>query len=263
MLHNLLRFKASCLTLSVIMIVTAGCENRLLDDARKYPVPVPAMVQADTTDIPASTLKAYRRDAEILAAKHRERQNSKRVTLPEELIDLFFHGMLHLYRSDTPHASRVTRYYKIHNRDHFKTTELIVKYEGGRPWATGWTRGNRFTGNEDIDQLIREFDLYLESHHTRRFSDNQHVLLNAGKPLHLEALANLFSDIDGILYAQPNALDGTSTEIKAWVEPDHVRYEFRLGIGDCTAGCALTHFWVYDVYANGDVVFVEKGGSSL
>lgn len=83
------------------------------------------------------------------------------------------------------------------------------------------------------------------------------------KPLNIFALGKRFEKINGVIYAEPNGVDGDGNNITANIETDYVKYEHSVGWGDCPAGCICRHYWIFYVKYNGEVEYIGSYGNQL
>jgi len=73
-----------------------------------------------------------------------------------------------------------------------------------------------------------------------------------------EYLAPLYAAADGVEYAEPNYIIGDGNNIQVALP----YYTFRMGWGDCMAGCIHRHYWVYYV-DGGSATLVNEYGDPL
>ncbi len=82
-------------------------------------------------------------------------------------------------------------------------------------------------------------------------------------PLHSERLAELFSVVEGVRYAEAYTdfcCDGSSIEVSDFGPPS--RYVYRLAWGDCMMGCYASHYWEYQVSGTSVTLESEWGAVS-
>lgn len=58
-------------------------------------------------------------------------------------------------------------------------------------------------------------------------------------------LDDLYASLDGIIYAEPNGLEGDGSCVYPWLVSERMTYLFRNAWGDCPAGCANSDFWYF------------------
>jgi uncharacterized repeat protein (TIGR01451 family) len=73
-----------------------------------------------------------------------------------------------------------------------------------------------------------------------------------------EYLAPLYGAIDGVRYAEPDMTFGGSTDILVSLP----EYTFKMGWGDCPAGCIYNHYWDF-IVVEGHVTLVREYGDPL
>jgi len=107
--------------------------------------------------------------------------------------------------------------------------ETIAKIRNG-----SFTEFN--TLNAEYDAVIDTSKTSLQSGFLKlRFSDD----------LNPYRLDDLYSNLDGVIYAEPNGLLGDWSCVYPWLESDRMTYLFRQAWGDCPAGCAYSDFWYF------------------
>ncbi|MFQ6617438.1 MAG: hypothetical protein ACE5QV_02010 [Fidelibacterota bacterium] len=223
------------------------------------------MEAANETNISDSIKTLYKEDAARLALRDvHANDNTKKllISIPPELIDLYYNGLIHIY-NQTSLAARdsVVELYPIHTFPSPVTHEIIIAVDSTQNWVKEWESGKRFTGNMQVDQLMKKYNLQLKRYY--RFPWSHTALLHAPAPLNILALAEKFEQIAGVYYAEPNFPMGDGSDINSIIESSYVKYEYKFGYGDCPSGCINRHFWVFHVYYNGDVTFIESFGAPL
>ena len=82
-----------------------------------------------------------------------------------------------------------------------------------------------------------------------------YVVLHFKGDLHPQRLAEIYSDLPGITYAEPNGIEGDSPNLYARQTENGLTYLFRYAEGDCLSGCMYNEYW-YFVFKRGRPVLV-------
>ncbi len=223
------------------------------------------MIPANDSAVPDSLKILLKEDAARMALRdvHSDPQSRQNlVILPQELVDFYYHGLVHIYNSSSL-AARDTVFviYKIHTIRRPETHSIIVAVDSTKSWVQKWRLGQRLTGNPQIDALMINYDLQLKKYYD--WSILHAVVLESPKPINIYALAKRFLPIEGVLFAEENHTIGDGDDINAIIEQEYLTVEFSKGWGDCLAGCINRRYWAFHVRFNGAVRFMRSYGDVL
>ncbi len=184
------------------------------------------------------------------------------ITLPKELVDFYYHGLVHVYNASSL-AARDSVYgiFRIHTFRRPEMRSIIVAVDSIKSWVINWKNGNRLTGNSSIDSLMNTYNLQLDKYYPWLF--HHAAVLYAEKPVNLFALGKKFETIDGILFTEENRTAGDGNDINAKIEAEYLSIEYSVGWGDCPAGCIHRRYWLFNVKFDGAVSFVRSYGDVL
>jgi len=250
-------------TLSIV-----SCDNLLNTESDRSPIDWedgPGIADAEDSHLPDSTRANYKVSAEELALRAVINQDSTQIDIPENLIDTYYNGLIHIVNSGLQQAEDVTESYSIQARPEFKHGELLVfpDIASSSEWIDAWRNGETNTGNTVIDDLIEKHGLTLESYKESDTTDYGIATFTTDQLLNTIPVAMEFEALADISNAGPNGVVGDGSDIIATVRQTTVEYRYEYGWGDCPAGCSYRHYWVFRVDAEGDVSFEEEGGDPL
>lgn len=224
------------------------------------------MRRADDSRMSDSLKTLYSEDAAYLALREIHRDEALKTSLvevPDDLIHLFFSGLVHIYNAHSLAArDSVISMFEIHSLPYPELHSLIVAVDTTKDWVRSWKEGRRLTGNATIDDLMLRYRLDLDRYYTWP-SSHDVAVLETSDPLNVLALAPLFDAVAGVIYAEPNGTCCDGNDITAGIGNDHVGYEFSLGWGDCPAGCIARHNWKFSVRYDGKVEFTGSSGDPV
>ena len=206
---------------------------------------------------------SYLEDAEKLAVRHINERDSTQAEIPQELVDLFYNGLVHIALSDHAKAEEATETHQVHARMPANPREIIVQADTTAEWIDAWRNGVTETGNADLDDLIEQFNFTLVE-----YRELEHVLpaaiatLRSDRAINGHAVGRLFAKHEDIESAGYDLVTDGS-DIRVTLFSDHLQYTFEYGFGDCPAGCIGNHRWHFEVYKDGDVVFAGEEGDPL
>ena len=102
------------------------------------------------------------------------------------------------------------------------------------------------------DGSYRAWDaLNLKYQHSETKIHSSFVALNFDGILHPRSLANLYADLPGVQYAEPDGYVGDSPNIYPRSTPNGLTYLFRYAWGDCPAGCIYSKYWYFAITDTG------------
>ena len=212
----------------------------------------------DDTSIPDSIKKLIWIDAATLALRDLIKDPEAKynlVEIPNDLIELYYRGLVHIYN-----ARKYSPFDKISNIHVFPeptVSDIVILFDTTYVWTLAWKRGERLTGNSEIDSLMENYNLQLHSCHF------DIAALYSPDPVNTYALSKLFVGVDGIRISEPNGYMGDGNNIQAEILKSHLSYTFSVGWGDCPSGCISRHFWEVNVEYNGTVKMIKEYGDPL
>ncbi len=223
------------------------------------------IVPGNDSLIPDSIKAWLKEDASRLALRdvHSDLQSKPTlITLPQELVDFYYHGLVHTYNAVTLAArDSVFNIYKIHSFRRPEQRSILVVVDSTKNWVNNWRHGQRLTGNLQIDSLVNKYDLQLINYYAMQLIHA--AVLESSAPINIFALGKKFQTIDGVLFAEENRTVGDGDDINALIESDYLKIEFSKGWNDCPAGCIYRHYWAFTVMFNGTVSFSRSFGDLL
>jgi len=248
--------KTAKLFLLVAILFTPACN--ILDSESEGWTKGKIMTSADDSNIPDSIKNLYKIDAATLALRdvaNDPESKYKLVEIPTELIELYYRGLVHIYYAMRyPPNNNIDGIHVFPNPSVFGIAVLIdTTYD----WAKAWKRGERLTGNAQIDAIMEEYNLQLKSCRYDAAS------IFSPRPINTFALANKFLGIPGVRVAESNGYIGDGSDIKAEIKDPYLLYIFTVGWGDCPSGCINRHYWDIAVEYNGNVIFQREYGDPL
>ncbi len=126
-------------------------------------------------------------------------------------------------------------------------------------WAKNLHQGIFPTGNATLDDLFLRFKLVKTSSY--QFSKFFFFIENED-PLNTVALAKLFNSIPDT-HADPNGTIGDGNDIRLETGAGGVTLRYRVGWGDCPAGCIFKRSWTFLVFPDCSVQFLGAQGDML
>lgn len=126
-------------------------------------------------------------------------------------------------------------------------------------WAKNLYIGISPTGNATVDDLIMEYQLQK----TNSFQFDKFVFyFQTQEPLNTAALAARFNSVPGA-HADPDGFIGDGNDISADTVAGGLQLTYRVGWGNCPAGCISDRRWTFLVKSDCSVSFVKVEGEPL
>lgn len=253
-----------------IFVIISSCEA--LTDSIDIQTPIewresPGIVEADDGNLPDSVKNEWKKSAQELALRVVIEQDSTILEVPENLIQTFYNGLIHILKSGIAEAEQATEEYSVRARPAFKHSEVLVYPDTVKAsgWLTAWRNGDSLTGNFSVNELIEKYELTLTSYNELQSIPVAQAVLQPARFVNPIPIANAFAELPEMpdSYTGVNILIGDGSDITAELRETSVYYRFEYGWGDCPAGCISHHFWDFSVSADGDVEFLGEGGDSL
>jgi hypothetical protein len=214
------------------------------------------MIEADDSFLSEEKKEWYRIDAKKLSLKYLNDADPDRIDIPVELVDLFYHGLIHIYNSDLEQARLVTRESPVHATQPHSPYEIMVSVDtdAASGWLNNWRNEQTETGELKIDELIETFDYILIRYSELTSSPRSIAILRSVRLLNDFATGRRFEQHAAVEHAGPVHVlyAGFRRDIEAEVLADHIFYEF-IGIKDTST---LIRY-KFKVFGDGWVEFVE------
>lgn len=107
----------------------------------------------------------------------------------------------------------------------------------------------------DLDSLNAYYRVAEVDTHLIDFIGWMHLIFEGR--LHPERLAEDYSRVPSLLYAEPNGIWSNQADNYPLLIDGGISYLFRYGWGDCPAGCINNRFWYFKVYeVSGEVEYL-------
>lgn len=265
-----LKYSITGMICIAIFALFISCES--LTDTGDIQTPIewedgPGIIEAGDGSLPDSVKNEWEKSAQELALRVVIEEDSTMLEVPDNLVETFYNGLIHILKSDIAEAELATEEYNVQARPSFKHSEVVVYPDTAKAsdWLDAWRNGDTITGNSGIDELIEKYDLTLKSYNELQSQAVGQAVLTSARFVNPIPIANDFAGLPAIsdLYTGVNSLIGDGSDITATLQQTSVHYRFEYGWGDCPAGCISHHYWDFSVSADGEVEFLGEGGNEL
>ena len=253
-------------------MVVSSCKNAVTSEEHETDVPgvyydlnYPMIPDQEQSILPDSIRALYQTDASRLTVRLMLALGgdaANEVELPVFLVESLLNGLSAIYMAGNLAArDSVVDMFPIHTFLSPQMHEIIVSADSSRSFMLAWAAGNRFTGQSTIDGMLEKYDLHLENYYD--FPWSHAVVLRSGRPLNIAALAQRFSNVPGVGYAESSGYCCDGPDIGVEVIDMKWVFSFYLKWGDCSSGCIARHAWTFSVGADGFVAFLGSTGSPI
>lgn len=149
------------------------------------------------------------------------------------------------------------------------TRSMGIVVSASAAWASAWDNGERFTGNQAVDDLLRAYDLNVEP---EGYLAGYYRVVSP-EPLNQYALARRWMEIPGVdstrplpgwdLYEWGNSFF-IGSMASLYPSPGYGWYfRYSVGWGDCPSGCTSGHRFGFKVSPDGAVRLLVNEGNPM
>lgn len=140
---------------------------------------------------------------------------------------------------------------------------IVSRVDSLRSWLPRILEGIHGTGLESIDSIMFAYNLKIAYPPEPLFDGGYEIELYSSLPHNNNALANKLTASGEFIIVSPNGAAGDAGSI-SYKKTNGVRvYTYRVGWGDCEAGCMYNHYWEVSVDINNNVSLIKEYGADL
>ena len=248
-------------TLSVILLASSfvACQQEDLPITQEIEQTQGVHTQnADGLCDQSEAVKAqYEEDAIRLALELGDRNSEPNIYVEGDSYQQAMDALMAIYNAKRLAArDSVFEQYDIHVRADYNLRKITIGLDANYAWTRSWLSGQQITGNSEVDKMVETYRLALAYHDT----DRTYVTLEAERPLNIEQLGRLFSEVEGVQYTDQEWEIGEAGHIEMRQIDDHWEVSFSIGYGDCQAGCIFRHYWEFNVFDDCQVEYTGSYG---
>lgn len=203
----------------------------------------------------------FRRDAARLVLRLEAEQQDLRygnIEIPQSEIDRFYTILSNIYLTDET-AKSIAKC-NVHTFPNMSIDYFVVIYKKDVSWAAPLKDDIAETNSAEFNKLLEMYDLTIAEH--QKWTDSQDaVTIRSRNPLNITALANEFSNIEGVIDIDMGIPEIMRNDIKIKRTPEGWRLDYILKVSGGIAGEELkTHTWSWLAKENGEIKFLEEKG---
>ncbi len=213
------------------------------------------LAQVSSTCTPSALfLRSYSNDIKDLAVARMyaiQSPDTSQIFVPQRYIDTIGGGMAAIANVDSLiDADSVFRKYCIHSYPFgFIKPTLKVKVDTSYAWARQWAAMHNTTGYGRLDSFMSRNGFTLRSYYCVASNPeylNNFATISCDSAVNTKAFADSLALFAGVTYMYFDNIIGDHNFISYQRGTDRI-YNFRLGWGDCLAGCTSEQVWQYRV----------------
>ena len=240
----------------VILLAVTSCNNTVNPQPEKPQIELgdQTIVSADPTDLSSETQDQLQRIAEILAVRYVDERAPRETAIAEEVVDYFYNGLVHFYKSDSPEAKEMTSNYTLMAHAPGNPREVLLWTDKSTSWVENWRHGETKTGVTEIDALLEKFDLRLDRYRELSITETGAVAeMQSPEPINVYAVGRAFSKQQEIEKAGPDGYLTGGRNVKGTVKEGYLLLDVTVGSGDCPSGCINKINHQFRIYSDGRV----------
>lgn len=215
------------------------------------------------SEIPKRLERKFRRDAARLALRlnaEREDLRYQNIFIARDNIDNFYKILSNIYLIDETAKSIASC--NVHTFPDPSIDHFVVVFDKNVDWAEPLRQGISETTNDDINDLLDEYELVIEKH--VQWNDTQDAItIRSKEPLNMAALANEFYNVEGVKEIDLGVPKAGGNDIQIKRIQNGWEVEYILRFGNYISGEGKAHIWRYMAKDDGTVTFIKEEGDEV
>ena len=218
-----------------------------------------------TCTAPASVVTLYKKDAYRLAVRrcftsHLPYKDSVRID--PVLFNTYLRALLAVYNATAlPARDTVCKYFPVHTLVSPDLNTLMIEADSSKSWMHDFKNYVFPTSNATINNLLSKHSFTQTSYLV--FNGADLVSFNSDSSWNINALANKFGAIPGVLYASSNVFSLDGWDLTDSINPNYTTLIYKMAWGDCPSGCIDHKYWKFRIYNDCSVSYAGSIGSSI
>lgn len=213
--------------------------------------------------IPKKLTRKFKRDAARLALRMESKQEDLRylnITIPKDNIESIYSILTSIYSGNE--IAKSIADCNVHTFPNPSIDHLVIIFDRDIDWAEPLREGISETDNDEINDLLDEYDLIIEKH--IQWNDTKDAItIRSKEPLNMAALANEFYNIEGVSSIDLGVpeIGGNDINIERINNGWEVQYVLRFG--SYISGKGKVHIWKFNAFDDGSVEMISEGGDPV
>lgn len=183
------------------------------------------------------------------------------IQIADQKIDKII-GLLKAVKNSKLAAAKDINNCKIHVKPNPAIDQFTIIYDKNIDWATPLREGINETDNDQINELLEQYDLFI-SNHISWNSNFDAITIQSHRPYNIAALAQEFSSIDGVEKIDFSSKESDGNDIELALSGKEWFITYYLRWGSCMNGCDNLHSWSFKIDQKGNISFLEEKGNEI
>ncbi len=190
------------------------------------------------------------------------------IAIDDSIFNRYYSSLVSIYNSFLPVRDTIVDSLELHTNHGPNLYFVSVTTNKEATWTKFWKNGKSFTGIEIIDSTMKKHSLsisqFIPKHRQMRNSNNDYFTMKSDTPINTNALSIFLNSTKYIVRSSSgSAYIGDISNIYGDMNENNVILTYRLGMGDCPAGCTCVHRWIIQVDRNGNVKCIDQNGDYI
>ncbi len=213
--------------------------------------------------IPKKLTRKFKRDAARLALRMESKQEDLRylnIVIPKDNIENIYEVLTSIYTEND--VAKSIADCNVHTFPNPSIDHLVIIFDRDVEWAAPLREGISETNNEEINDLLDNYDLIIEKH--IQWNDTKDAItIRSKEPLNMAALANEFYNIEGVSSIDLGVpkIGGNDINIERINKGWEVQYVLRFG--SYISGKGKIHIWRFNAFDDGTIEMISEGGDPV
>ena len=214
-------------------------------------------------EVPVEIARKFKRDAARLSLRNQVQDNDLRY-MPIQIsgtgTDKIYTALCQIY-IQTDQGKGMERC-NIHTFPNPSIDHMVIIYQKSQDWASPLQKGLMQTNSSRFNDLVNKYKLVFERH--VQWTENQNAItLRAKEPLNMAALANEFSQIEGVSEIDLGIPKSLGNDIQARRIDGAWEFEYVLRFGAWSSGKGESHSWRFTAADNGKIIAQGDSGAPI
>lgn len=230
----------------LLLLAMLACEKNPIDNER---------------EVPSEIRARYSEDAKHVYVKYvwsdsvPEKYDSPELDMGK--INEITDAITSVYSLDIPESDSIFNIYKLRAMPWFELDAYIMSIDPSMPWFDALADSRMPDSTMEISQLMREYTVdSIEQVHSGR--NGTIILIHLEDEWNMQAIVDEFHN-EGYPFVNTNMVMGDGSDIRWRKECGRKFLTFKLGSGDCPAGCIYEWYWEFEIKSSG-AEFVRSWG---
>ena len=239
-----------------LLVYDNGEENEPIEKAEKKK-------EDSQNTIPKKLTRKFKRDAARLALRMESKQEDLRylnIVIPKDNIENIFGILTNIYVGNE--VAKSIADCNVHTFPNPSIDHLVIIFDRNVEWAAPLREGISETSNDQINDLLDDYDLIIEKH--IQWNDTKDAItIRSKEPLNMAALANEFYNIDGVSSIDLGVPEIGGNDINVERIQNGWEVQYVLRFGSYISGKGKVHIWKFNAFDDGTIEMISEGGDPV